>query len=228
MFLLAELYTNEIKYNSQIDESTGKKNLFIEGVFAQSEITNRNNRIYPRAVMEAAMSKYIGDKVQNRTAYGELGHPQGPKINEDRISHLIENLEWNQNNVMGKARVLNTNMGRIVEGIIEGGGRVGVSTRGLGSVKPNSRGILEVQSDFRIATAADIVTDPSGPNCMVDSIMEGRQWVYDAATDTFMEHKIEQMADTIKKFSKQELNEKKLALFELYLANVAKKLPKSK
>lgn len=226
MKLITEL-TQDISYKA-INEENGKRKLYIEGVFAQSEIVNRNNRVYPKSVMEAAMNKYIGEKVQNRTAYGELGHPQGPKINEDRISHLIESLEWNGNNVVGKARILDTNMGRIVEGIMDGGGRVGVSTRGLGSVKPNSRGIMEVQNDFRIATAADIVTDPSGPNCMVNGIMEGVEWVFDATRGTFMEHKIEQMADTIKKFSKQELNEKKLALFEYYLANVAKKLTKSK
>lgn len=221
MRLITELTTENLAFNT-INEDNGKRKLYIEGVFAQSEIVNRNNRVYPKSVMEAAMTKYIGEKVKNCTAYGELGHPQGPKINEDRISHLIESLTWDGNNVVGKARVLDTNMGRIVEGIMDGGGRVGVSTRGLGSVKPNNRGIMEVQNDFRIATAADIVTDPSGPNCMVNGIMEGVEWIFDATKGTFMETKIEQMSDIVKKFSKQELDEKKLALFEYYIANVAK------
>lgn len=221
MRLITEL-TEEIGYKVVTEEATGKKSLYLEGIFAQSEIVNKNNRVYPRAVMESAMDKYINEKVQSRTAYGELGHPQGPKINEDRISHLIESLNWDQNNVLGKARILNTNMGRIVEGIIEGGGRVGVSTRGLGSVKPNSRGIMEVQNDFRVATAADIVTDPSGPNCMVNGIMEGVEWVYDATKGTYMEQRIEQFVDTVKKFNKRELNEKKLWLFNHYLTEISK------
>lgn len=222
MKLITELNTDLLEFKTTTDTANGKKNLYIEGVFAQSEIINKNNRVYPRSVMEGAMTKYITEKVDNRTAYGELGHPEGPKINEDRISHLIESLDWDKNNVMGRARILNTNMGKIVEGIIDGGGRVGVSTRGLGSVKPNNNGIMEVQNDFRIATAADIVTDPSGPNCMVNGIMEGVEWVFDATRNTFMENRIEQFAETIKKMDKHELNEKKLSLFTMYLAEIAK------
>lgn len=176
MKLIAEL----VESVTPIEESVGgKKYMYLEGVFLQSEIKNRNGRIYPRGVMESALNKYNTDKVENKTAYGELGHPAGPTINPERISHIIESLRWDGNNVIGRAKILETDYGTIAQKIIEGGGRLGVSSRGMGTLRERN-GIDEVQSDYYIATAADIVTDPSAPQAFVNGIMESVDWIYRA------------------------------------------------
>jgi hypothetical protein len=209
----------EIKY--LVEEKEGKKKMYITGIFLQSEQKNRNGRVYPRAVMEQALENYA-DKVTKRLAYGELGHPSGPKINEDRISHLIESLKWDGNNVIGRARVLDTTMGLNAQKIMEGGGSLGVSSRGLGSLKEIA-GINEVQNDFRIATAADIVIDPSGPNCFVNGIMEDVEFYLDSVKGTWMESHIEKVQRKMKKMSVHEINEKKLKIFEAYLGAISTK-----
>ena len=171
-----------VEYN--LNESNGKKSMFIEGIFMQSEVKNRNGRIYPRSIMENAVNSYINDKVNNGIAYGELSHPSGPNINPDRVSHLIESLHWDGNNVIGKAKVGGP-LGESVLKLIEFGGIIGVSSRGLGSLKQNKRGIMEVQQDFRIATAADIVLDPSAPDAYVKGIMEDTEWFFNITTGTW-------------------------------------------
>lgn len=159
----------------QLDEGTGQKSHFIEGVFMQAGIANKNKRNYPRPVMESALDKF-GSLIQEKRALGELGHPQGPQINLDRVSHLITKLEWNGNDVIGRAKVLNTPNGQIVKNFIDEGVKLGVSSRGLGSVKALRDGISEVQNDFQLATI-DIVADPSAPNAFVEGLFEGKEWV---------------------------------------------------
>ena len=177
MKLITEI-TEDVQYVTEAKEDGGKK-LYIEGIFLQSAVKNRNGRVYPEAVMDKEVSRYIKESVLNSTAMGELGHPQGPQINLDRVSHRIVSLKKEGTNYIGKALITNTPMGDTAKGLIESGVKLGVSSRGMGTVKPNKQGINEVQSDFRLATAADIVADPSAPNAWVDGIMESVDWVWD-------------------------------------------------
>jgi len=200
--------------------SDGNKKMYIEGIFMQSEIKNRNGRYYPKGVMEGAVTNYINEKVTNKNAFGELGHPAGPTINLDRVSHLIESLRWEGNNVVGKARLLDTPMGMTVQKIMEGGGKIGVSSRGLGSLKPNKAGIQEVQQDFKLATAADIVSDPSAPDAFVRGIMEDTEYFFDLAKNEWVARKVDQTVKAIKEMSKDELEDAKIALFENFLKSL--------
>lgn len=178
MHLITEVF-DEVNVTEVVNESAGngKKYYFIEGVYMQSNIKNRNGRMYPKHIMENEVVRYTADKIANKTAYGELGHPAQPTINPERISHLIESLTWDGDNVIGRAKVLDTQYGLIAQKILEGGGRLGVSSRGMGSLKENN-GVMEVQSDFYISTAADIVTDPSAPAAMVQHVVEGKEWFF--------------------------------------------------
>lgn len=204
------------------EESTGKKNLFITGPFAVCEEKNKNGRIYPRGVMEEAVEKYVNEKVMPKMAWGELGHPVGPKINETLVSHLIESVTWDGNKVMGRAKVtLGTPNGKTLAGLIESGGAVGVSTRALGAVKENSKGLMEVQSGLKFATLADAVLDPSAPGAFVNGIMENVNWFWDASKGTWMEEHIDDMRKEIKKLSRSEILEKKLSLFEEFLKGLS-------
>jgi hypothetical protein len=160
------------------EKEDGKKDFFIEGIFMQADLQNRNGRIYPMAVMEKEVNRYVKEYVNTKRAFGELGHPEGPQINLDRVSHIITELKRDGSNIVGRAKILETPMGNIVRNIIQGDGAVGVSSRGLGSLKERN-GIMEVQDDFMLATAADIVADPSAPNAFVTGIMEGVEWVWD-------------------------------------------------
>lgn len=212
----------EVKYITETSEN-GQKNLFITGVFMVSEEKNKNGRIYPRGVMEAEVKRYMEEAVAKNRAYGELGHPQGPAINLDRVSHMIKDLRMEGNVVVGKAQITNTPMGNIVKGLMESGANLGVSSRGLGSLKENKEGIMEVQSDFRLATAADIVADPSAPGAFVKGIMEGVEYYYDITKGTWIQERIEPMRESMRKLSVKELNEKKLQYFEIFLAGLTRK-----
>jgi len=174
MRLVTEVF-DDINCVQQLDEATQKKSHFIEGVFAQAGIPNRNKRNYPYPVMEAAINKF-GSLIEQKRALGELGHPQGPAINLDRVSHLITKLAFEGNNVIGKAKVLDTPNGMIVKNFIDEGVKLGVSTRGMGSVKATKIGIQEVQTDFQLATI-DIVADPSAPDAFVQGLYEGKEWI---------------------------------------------------
>lgn len=160
------------------EKEDGKKDFFIEGVFMQADLQNRNGRIYPMPVMEKEVNRYVKEYVNTKRAFGELGHPEGPQINLDRISHMITELKRDGSNIIGRAKILETPMGNIARNIIQGGGSLGVSSRGMGSLKDRN-GIMEVQDDFTLATAADIVADPSAPGAFVNGIMEGVEWVWD-------------------------------------------------
>lgn len=177
MKLITEVYDEDCAVLTESSED-GKKSYFIEGIFMQGDIKNRNGRIYPSDILEKEMNRYQKDFIATKRALGELGHPDGPQINGDRVSHLITEMKRDDSNFVGKAKILGTPMGNIVKTFIDEGVKVGVSTRGLGSVKPSKEGIMEVQNDFHLATV-DVVTDPSGPNCFVNGIMENTEYYYD-------------------------------------------------
>ena len=159
------------------DDDAGKKNYKIRGPFLQAEIKNRNGRIYPMHILEKEVGRYNTEYIQKNRAFGELGHPDGPTVNLERVSHMITNLHPDGTNFIGEAKVLDTPYGKIVKNLIDEGAKLGVSSRGMGSLEPR-RGVNFVKDDFYLATAADIVADPSAPNAFVEGIMEGREWVW--------------------------------------------------
>ena len=160
------------------DDDSGKRNYRIRGPFLQAEIKNRNGRIYPMGILEKEVGRYNKEYIQKNRAFGELGHPDGPTVNLERVSHLITNLYPDGNNFIGEAKIMDTPYGKIVKNLIDEGAKLGVSSRGMGSLAPQ-RGAHVVKDDFYLATAADIVADPSAPNAFVEGIMEGKEWVWD-------------------------------------------------
>ena len=212
MKLIAEYTDQDIE--CIVEAKDGKKTYAIEGIFASAEQKNRNGRIYPFNVMDKAITKYILEQVDKGRAVGELNHPEGPTINLDKVSHKIDSLKWEGNDVVGKATILATPMGKIVEGLLDGGVRVGVSTRGMGSLQ-QSGGAMRVGPDFML-NAVDIVQDPSAPNAFVNGIMEGVEWVWnngiiDAQT-------IERMETEIKKAPRKNLYETQVREFKNFLS----------
>ena len=205
MKLIAE-QIESVKYIAEAKEN-GEKNHYVTGIFLQSEQVNRNGRIYRKDVMEKEVDRYINESVRNGRAYGELGHPQGPTINLDRVSHIITELKWSGNDVIGKAKSTETPMGEIVKGLLKSGANLGVSSRGMGSLEEKD-GIMEVQADFRLATAADIVADPSAPNAFVQGIMENVEWIYN--NGVWIEQKAEMVKKEIKQLPKRGLTEEKM------------------
>lgn len=218
MKLITEL-TEEVKLITEMEES-GKKGFFIEGIFLQGNIKNRNGRVYPVPVLEKEVFRYMKENVEKKRAYGELGHPDGPNINLERVSHMIKSLHRDGDNFIGKAKILETPYGMIVRNLLSEGANIGVSSRGMGTLKPNKEGIMEVQDDFHLATAADIVADPSAPDAFVRGIMENREWVYEAATGSWRAMEI---AERTKKAGKILSEEQKLSIFNRFLSNLAKK-----
>ena len=180
----------------------GKKSYFIEGIFMQGDLKNRNGRIYPSATLEQEMTRYNTEFIQTKRALGELGHPDGPQINGDRVSHLITEMRREGNDFYGKAKILGTPMGEIVKSLLDEGVKIGVSTRGLGSVKAGKGGVMEVQSDFHLSTV-DIVTDPSAPNAFVNGIMENVEYYYDIASGNWQ---ATQMVEEIAKIAEKKYN----------------------
>ena len=166
----------DIEYITE-DDAEGKKNYRIRGVFLQAELKNRNGRIYPMPVLEKEVSRYNKEYVQKNRAFGELGHPDGPTVNLERVSHMITKLHPDGKNFIGEAKIMDTPYGKIVKNLINEGAKLGVSSRGMGSLEPR-RGAQVVKDDFYLATAADIVADPSAPNAFVEGIMEGKEWVW--------------------------------------------------
>jgi hypothetical protein len=218
MKLITEL-VEEVQYIAEAKEN-GEKEHFIEGIFLQANRKNRNGRIYPINIMEREVERYMKDVVSNNRAYGELGHPEGPSINLDRVSHIITELRRDGDNFIGKAKLTDTPMGNIARGLLKSGANLGVSSRGMGSLVPRKDGIMEVQDDFRLATAADIVADPSAPDAFVKGIMEGVEWVYDPVKDTWHEQKLEEIKKSVHKMSRSNLEEQKLAIFENYVSSL--------
>ena len=192
----------------------GKKRHFIEGVFLQGEIKNRNGRMYPLKTLQREAANYNAKYIDKGRALGELGHPDGPTINLDRVSHLITSLKQEGNNYVGKARLLDTPMGNIAKNLIDEGVKLGVSSRGLGTIRERD-GVKVVMDDFMLATAADIVADPSAPDAFVNGIMEGKEWIYN--NGSIQEQTVEQIKKRIDNAALNQMEEVKLSAFSQYL-----------
>jgi len=202
-----------------VEEKLGKgKQYFIEGVFLQSELKNRNGRMYPEHVMDKEVGRYMESLVKTNRAYGELGHPDNPSINLDRVSHLIVDLRKEGTNYIGKAKILETPMGNIARGLLDGGANLGVSSRALGSLQMNKEGIQVVQDDFMLSTAADIVADPSAPDAFVRGIMESVEWVF--VDGKFEQRQIEDTKKFIQRTPSKRLTEASIAAFQNFLKNL--------
>jgi len=202
------------------EEKEGKKKFYISGPFIQTEQQNRNGRVYRMSYMENVVDKYNKDYVTTGRALGELGHPSGPTIGLDRVSHKIVSLKREGNDFVGKAEILGTPMGNIARNLLESGVQLGVSTRGMGSIKEKN-GIMEVQDDFYLATAADIVADPSAPNAFVQGIMEGVEWIWD--NGILKQQQIESYKKAVVKVSKAEYEETAIKVFEHFLSSIRNK-----
>jgi len=202
-----------------VEQKNGKKSMYIEGVFLQGNIKNRNGRMYPMETLRREVARYNENRVVAGRALGELGHPDGPTVNLDRVSHKIVSLKESGSNFVGKAKILNTPMGKIASSLIEEGVRLGVSSRGIGSLKMTREGVNIVGDDFMLATAADIVADPSAPDAFVEGIMEGKEWVWDGGI--LRERYAEKTYKTINTLVDQKrLDEQKLNLFNDFLNNL--------
>ena len=202
-----------------VEQKNGKKSMYIEGVFLQGNIKNRNGRMYPMETLRREVGRYNENHIQSGRALGELGHPEGPTVNLDRVSHKIVSLKESGSKFIGKAKILNTPMGKIASSLIEEGVKLGVSSRGVGSLQQTKEGFAVVGEDFMLATAADIVADPSAPDAFVSGIMEGKEWVWDGgilrekfATKTYKQ--INTLVD------QKKLDEQKLNLFNDFLSNL--------
>ena len=194
--LISEHIDHDTNYLIEQDEKSGKKNYKIKGIFMQADIKNRNGRIYPMEVLQKEVQRYNKDQIKENRAYGELGHPEGPTINLERASHMITSLVPDGKNFIGEAKILSTPMGKIVENLLSDGAKLGVSSRGMGSLA-QKRGANYVNGDFYLATAADIVADPSAPNAFVQGVMEGKEWVWNQGT--LVEAELVRMKDRIER-----------------------------
>ena len=214
MKFIVEHLEQELNYLTE--EKNGKKQTFIEGVFMQADKLNKNKRIYPKPILEKATNKYVKEQVKTGRAVGELNHPDGPSINLDKVSHRITELKFEGNNVVGKALVLDTPMGNIVKGLVDGGCKLGVSSRGMGTVE-NKNGQTLVKDDFVLSTV-DIVQDPSAPQAFVDGIMEGVEWIYESGV--FRPQQLEKYETEIRKASSSELAEAQRRVFSDFLSKL--------
>ena len=202
-----------------VENRNGKKSMFIEGIFLQGDIQNRNGRMYPMQTLRKEVQRYNESFVNSGRAVGELGHPEGPTVNLDRVSHKIVSLKESGSNFVGKAKILSTPMGKIAQNLIDEGVKLGVSSRGLGTLAVNEDGIKVVSDDFMLATAADIVSDPSAPDAFVSGIMEGKDWVWDGGI--VREQLAKKTYKTINTLvDNKQLEENKLGLFQNFLSNL--------
>jgi len=206
----------DVEILTEDKEGTAGKDYYIKGIFMQGGIKNRNGRVYPVEVLANECNRYVKESVNKNKAYGELGHPDGPVINLHRVSHKIVELKQEGKNFIGKAKIMDTPMGKIVKNLIDEECQLGVSSRGLGTLK-NNRGVAEVQKDFQLATAGDIVADPSAPNAFVEGVMEGVEWYYDTERKIWLSEKVK---NKVKKTSKRNLAEVKMQAFEDFINNL--------
>ena len=213
MKLISE-HLDDIEFITE-DDAEGKKNYRIKGVFMEADVKNRNNRMYPMAVLEKEVKRYNREYIQQKRAFGELGHPDGPTVNLERVSHLITKLYPDGKQFVGEAKIMDTPFGKIVKNLIDEGAKLGVSSRGMGSLEPR-RDMHVVKDDFYLATAADIVADPSAPNAFVEGIMENKEWVWD--NGVVKEVDIAKYRAELRKESKR-LEEKKIKLFNEFMSN---------
>jgi|TARA_B100001778_G_scaffold327318_1_gene325163 hypothetical protein len=218
MKLITEELTN-VQLVAEADEN-GKKSHKIKGIFMQANIKNRNGRVYPQEILEKEVNRYRKEFIDKKRAFGELGHPDGPTVNLERVSHLITKLEGDgKGNYVGEAKVTDTPYGKIVKSLIDEGAQLGVSSRGMGSLE-NKGGTNYVKSDFYLATAADIVADPSAPSAFVQGVMEGKEWVWD--NGVVKEQDISEIQQEIERAKQHQLAEKQTAAFEKFMRKVAK------
>ena len=197
-----------------IEENNGKKEYKIRGVFLQSEIKNRNGRVYPREILVREVNRYTKEFINKNRAFGELGHPDGPTVNLERVCHMVKSLTPEGDNFIGEAKIMDTPYGKIVKGLIDEGAQLGVSSRGMGSII-NRNGINFVKDDFYLATAADIVADPSAPDAFVEGIMESKEWIWD--NGVLKEKDIESWKNQVRTARQRSLEEAKLKVFESFL-----------
>jgi len=197
-----------------VEETNGKKNYKIRGIFLQSNVKNRNGRVYPRDILENEVTRYNREFINKKRAFGELGHPDGPTVNLERVSHMITKLSPDGNNFVGEAKIMDTPYGKIVKGLIDEGAQLGVSSRGMGSLLQRN-GANYVKDDFYLATAADIVADPSAPDAFVEGIMESREWVWE--NGVLVEKDIQAWKRQVREAKQRALEETKLKVFESFL-----------
>jgi hypothetical protein len=216
MKLITEI-NEEVKIITEQNESGGK-NFYIEGIFMQAELPNRNNRMYSLPILQKETNRYVTEFVNKNRAYGELGHPDGPNINLERVSHLIKSLRQEGNNFIGKAKIMDTPYGNIVKNLLSEGATIGVSTRGMGSLIEGKNGIKIVKDDFHLATAADIVADPSAPDAYVRGIMEGKEWVWD--NGVIREADVVKQKEVIQGSSKKNLEENMIKVFQDFISKL--------
>jgi hypothetical protein len=200
-----------------VEETNGKKSYKIKGIFLQSDLKNRNGRVYPKQVLEQEVARYNREFINKKRAFGELGHPDGPTVNLERVSHMITSLTPDGKNFIGEAKIMDTPYGKIVKGLIDEGAQLGVSSRGMGSIIQRN-GANYVKDDFYLATAADIVADPSAPDAFVEGIMESKEWVWD--NGKLVEKDIEAWKREIKEAKQRKLDEVKLKVFESFLGKL--------
>ena len=202
-----------------VENKNGKKSMYIEGVFLQADMKNRNGRVYPMETLRREVGRYSENHITSGRALGELGHPEGPTVNLDRVSHKIVSLKESGSNFIGKAKILGTPMGKIASSLIEEGVKLGVSSRGVGSLQQTKEGYSVVGEDFMLATAADIVGDPSAPDAFVSGIMEGKEWVWDGGIlrEKYAQKTYKQINTLV---DQKRLDEQKLALFNDFLSNL--------
>ena len=202
-----------------VEEKVGKKkDYFIEGIFLQADLKNKNGRMYPSEVMDKEVARYMEETVKNNRAFGELGHPDGPGINLHLVSHMITELKKEGSNYYGRAKILETPNGMIARGLLDGGANLGVSSRAVGTLKENKDGVQIVQDDFTLSTAADIVADPSAPDAFVRGIMEGKEWVF--VNGKFVEKHIDEVKRVIRTTSSKNLTEAKVRAFQNFLSKI--------
>lgn len=193
-----------------------KQDYFIEGIFMQGDMKNRNGRMYPVKTLLKEVNRYDKEYIQKNRAYGELGHPAGPTINLDRVSHMIKELKQDGSNFVGKAKIMDTPMGNIVKNLMDEGCMLGVSSRGMGTLKERN-GVAEVQNDFMLATAGDIVADPSAPDAFVNGVMEGTEWIYDVASGNWRAMEVVDKIQEVGQKSAKSLNENTIRAFQQFL-----------
>ena len=215
MYLITETTHRDIRFLTEATEK-GEKQYFIEGVFMQSDVKNRNGRVYPQSILTKEIERYNEEFVQQNRAMGELGHPEGPTVNLERVSHIIKDLRVEGKNVYGKAKILETPIGKIAKNLLNEGCKFGVSSRGMGSLQEKN-GVNYVQDDFMLATV-DIVADPSAPNAFVNGIMEGKEWIWEGGV--IKERQIEKYKKLIKESTRRNLEENAVRVFQDFLSKL--------
>lgn len=213
--------TLDTRIEPLFEDENGKKSLYIQGVFLQAGITNKNGRMYSPSLMEREVLRYTQENIKNNRSYGELSHPATPTVNLDRVCLMVRELNRDGNNYIGKAKITDTPMGNIVKSLINEGANLGVSSRGVGSLKPNPKGWQDVQEDFKLLVAADVVSDPSAPSAYVKGILENAEWVYDSVNNTWLEEKLDNIKKELHTLSKRQIEDRAFHIFEDLLSDIA-------